>query len=190
MNRQTSNATNQIVRGFTLIEVLVALVILSIGLLGIAGMITTSLKTNDGAYLRTEANTLAYSILDRMRTNRATATQGGYDIAIGTAGPVSAACLNSTTACTSTQLTALCMGAGANCTPAQMAAADVSLWKQELAYDLPAGDGSIKTALNAQGVISTTIVVQWNPSRATQALGNTTSAPTATTTSFTVTSGL
>lgn len=176
--------------GFSLLEVLIALLVMSVGLLGIVGMVTTSLKANDGAYLRSTANSLAYSILDRMRANRQSATQGGYNIALGTTTPVvSAACLQTST-CLPAQLASLCLGPTNNCTPDQMANADLGMWKQDLATDLPAGDGSISTALDANGVIDVTIVIQWNAARATQALNKFTTVPAAGTTNFTVVSGL
>ena len=56
--------------GFTLIEVLVSIVILSIGLLGIAKLMLFSSRSNDSAYLRSQATELAYEILDNMRANR------------------------------------------------------------------------------------------------------------------------
>ncbi|HLE93281.1 MAG TPA: type IV pilus modification protein PilV, partial [Sulfuricaulis sp.] len=56
-------------RGFSLIEVLVALLVLSIGLLGLAALQTTSLQYNTGSYFRTQATFLAYDIIDRMRAN-------------------------------------------------------------------------------------------------------------------------
>ena len=66
--------------GLSLIEMLIALVIISVGLLGMAGLQTYSLRMNTSAYHRTQANTLAYDILDAMRTNRTTALAGGYDV--------------------------------------------------------------------------------------------------------------
>ena len=60
-------------RGATLIEVLVAMLVLSIGLLGLAGMQMTALKSNQSAYYRSQATVLAYDIIDRMRANRADA---------------------------------------------------------------------------------------------------------------------
>lgn len=53
--------------GFTLVEVLVALVVLSIGLLGIGKLVMFASRANDSAYLRSQATALAYSILDDMR---------------------------------------------------------------------------------------------------------------------------
>ncbi|WP_278433557.1 type IV pilus modification protein PilV [Stutzerimonas kunmingensis] len=69
-------------RGATLIEVLVAMLILSVGLLGLASMQMTALQSNQSAYYRSQATVLAYDIIDRMRANRADALNGVYDIAI------------------------------------------------------------------------------------------------------------
>lgn len=66
-------------RGFTLIEVLVALLILSVGLLGIAGMQTLSLQMNVSARQSSQATFLAYDIIDRMRANKSAALNGDYD---------------------------------------------------------------------------------------------------------------
>ena len=55
--------------GFSLLEVLVALVILSVGLLGLARMQSTGLRQNNSAYFHSQATTLAYAILDRIRVN-------------------------------------------------------------------------------------------------------------------------
>src|SRR5690242_17300973 len=77
------------VRGMTLIEVLVSLVVISVGLLGVAALQLTSLRNSQGSYLRTQATALADDILDRMRANRTVAlpTSGAspYVTAIGTA---------------------------------------------------------------------------------------------------------
>lgn len=69
-------------RGATLIEVLVAMLILSVGLLGLAGMQMTALQSNQSAYYRSQATVLAYDVIDRMRANRADALNGVYDIAL------------------------------------------------------------------------------------------------------------
>lgn len=55
--------------GLSLIEVLIAIVISSIGLLGLAGMQATGLQNNHSAYHRSQATVLAYDIADRMRSN-------------------------------------------------------------------------------------------------------------------------
>ena len=62
--------TRSAMEGFSLIEVLVALFVLSIGLLGLAALQTTGLKLNHQSYERTQATLQAYDIIDRMRTNK------------------------------------------------------------------------------------------------------------------------
>ena len=66
--------------GMTLVEVLVALVVLSVGLLGIAAMQAVGLRSMQSAGSRSQATLLAYDIVDRMRANRTRATDGEYDI--------------------------------------------------------------------------------------------------------------
>ena len=56
--------------GFSIVEVLVALLVLAIGLLGLAALQAQGLRFNHDAYVRTQATNLAYDIVDRMRTNR------------------------------------------------------------------------------------------------------------------------
>lgn len=63
-------------RGFTLLEVLVALLVLAIGLLGLAGLMVQGLRFNHDAYVRSQATFLAYDLFERMRLNRAQA--GAY----------------------------------------------------------------------------------------------------------------
>ncbi len=79
MKRQLEEPDNQC--GATLIEVLVAMLVLSVGLLGLAGMQMTALQSNQSAYYRSQATVLAYDVIDRMRANRADALNGVYDIA-------------------------------------------------------------------------------------------------------------
>jgi type IV pilus assembly protein PilV len=59
------------VRGFTLLEVLIALLILGFGLLGLAALQAYSVKTNQSAHLRSQATALANMLMDNIRSNRA-----------------------------------------------------------------------------------------------------------------------
>jgi len=125
--------------GFTLLEVLVAMLVLSIGLLGLAGLMASSIRNNQSAYQRTQATWLAYDIVDRMRTNRAAALANNYDIALGAP--------------------AVC---AANPPLAgSIAAQDLTGWKNLLACALPDGNGSV--AILADRTV--TVTVQWNDSR-------------------------
>ncbi len=56
--------------GMTLVEVLVTLVIISVGLLGVAAMQLATVRNNQDAYVRSQAAVLAGDMLDRMRANR------------------------------------------------------------------------------------------------------------------------
>jgi len=66
-------------RGVGLVEVLVAVLILALGLLGMAGLQASALKSNQSSNARTQAVMLSYYMLDAMRADRARA--------IGTALP-------------------------------------------------------------------------------------------------------
>ncbi len=57
-------------RGFTLLEVLIAVLVLALGLLGLAALQSTGLRQNHSAYLRSQATLFAYDIIDRMRGNK------------------------------------------------------------------------------------------------------------------------
>jgi type IV pilus assembly protein PilV len=103
--------------GFTLTEILVTLVIISVGLLGVASLHSISLRNNFDALIRSHASALADEITDRMRTNRTLALTGVYNIAVG-----------------------------ATRTGTTLADTDLIAWKARLATQLPLGDGSIALA--------------------------------------------
>jgi len=81
-------------RGFTLVEVLVTVLVISVGLLGIVALQVVTLRSNHQSYVRTQATALADDIIDRIRANRdnaasytvaltgtmATTTQAGADV--------------------------------------------------------------------------------------------------------------
>ncbi len=105
-------------RGFTLIEMMVALLIFSLGLMGMASLMVLSVKTNQSAYLRTQASFLAQSMADRMRANmgQINAYNGTYDYSTVGSDP-----------CAS----------GAACPPATQVLRDRVLWSQLLTESLP-----------------------------------------------------
>jgi type IV pilus assembly protein PilV len=144
--------------GFTLLEVLIALLVLSIGLLGIGKLVMLSARANDSAYMRSQATALAYTILDAMRANRGEALIGTYDVALG-AGPGAVTCT-----------------AAAPCNSTVQAQNDLNLWKSALTAALPLGDGSVTTAVvpdPTTGILNLTafVTVQWNDTVAQQVLG-------------------
>lgn len=147
-------------RGASLIEVLVTIVIMAVGLLGLAGLQLANARNSKNAYYRTEATFLAHDILDSMRVNRAaldTYMTGVNDAPSCTPNPT---------------------------TPAGIAACDLAAWKARLAgdasldqdfdgtadcdtdscpaglYGLPDGAGSI--TVNGTMV---TVRIEWNDRR-------------------------
>ncbi|MEA5444699.1 type IV pilus modification protein PilV [Gammaproteobacteria bacterium AB-CW1] len=66
--------------GFSMLEILISLLILSIGLLGLASLQVVGLQNNHSAYLRSQATILSYEIVDSMRANRQAALEGAYNI--------------------------------------------------------------------------------------------------------------
>ncbi len=104
------------VGGFTLVEVLIALIILSVGMLGIAGLYVHSMQAGRTSLFRHHAVTLAGDVADRIRANPRAA------IAYSQAGG------NNN-----------CVNGGVNCTPLQMAANDIDLWDQQATDTLPNG---------------------------------------------------
>lgn len=100
--------------GFSLVESLIAVLLVSIGLLGLASLQSLSLRNGNSAAQRVEATGLSYDLLDRMRANRAQALAGGYAVALG-----------------------------ARKAGATLADTDVNDWKTELAAALPGGDGAV-----------------------------------------------
>ncbi|MCP1726271.1 type IV pilus assembly protein PilV [Natronospira proteinivora] len=63
-----------------MLEVLISLLVLSIGLLGLASLQVAGLQNNHSAYLRSQATLLSYEIVDSMRANRQAALQGAYNL--------------------------------------------------------------------------------------------------------------
>jgi type IV pilus assembly protein PilV len=156
-------------RGFTLVEVLVALLVMSIGLLGIGKLVLVSARANDSAYLRSQATALAYEALDDMRANRLSAVGGAYTTAPNWA---STAASNPGTTCTA---------ACGNSTIAQL---DLYNWQQHLQNALgPSGDGQISMATTTDPVTlapytAVTVTVKWDDTVAQQAFGGTPGATT------------
>ncbi|WP_144947855.1 type IV pilus modification protein PilV [Pseudomonas oryzihabitans] len=126
-------------KGATLIEVLVAMLILAIGLLGLAGLQTVSVQSNQGAYYRSQATILANDIVDRMRANRvaALANRSSYSVSFPTSK-------------------------SDNALSGSAAQQDVNGWLNALALSLPQGTGSLSLD-NSNAVV---VTICWNDRRA------------------------
>lgn len=168
MDRKTKFRTTAMAkpqRGFSMIELLVAVLVMGVGVLGVTGLQLISLQNNQDALLRAEGVQFAYDILDRIRVNPGGGAVPG--VAYNGVGldDVPAA----PTDCHAN-----------NCSPAQMVVFDIAVWKcslgefnaEDVCTDLrddgvlpptttqpglPEGDGAI--AVDGAGVV--TITVEW-----------------------------
>jgi type IV pilus assembly protein PilV len=122
--------------GFGLVESLVALVVISVGMIGIAAMYGQGLGASRTAFYRTVAVNLTSDMADRIRVNRL----GGaaYEGAEEDNG------------CDS----------GSDCTPAEMAAHDLFTWNEQVEQQLPNGQPQVQ--FDPGTPPSYTISVQWD----------------------------
>jgi type IV pilus assembly protein PilV len=151
MNRTIQFSACDRQRGFGMIEALVAMVVLSVALLGLAGLQAAGARANYNAYLQSQATMVAMDMFERVRGN----PNGNYVIAMNDGLPVGAAD---------------CVGVGANCVPDTLARYDIMFMKCALGLfsgadacinrnfqgQLPQGDGSI--AVNGNDY---TLTIQW-----------------------------
>jgi len=114
--------------GSTMIETLVALLILAVGLLSIQSMQMVSLRTNTSAYLRTEAQLLAEDMTDRILAYEDITDDADNDDYDGVDTDAAAADPG-------------CVGGG--CNQAQQLTFDVFEWKTQIEARLPGGRGTV-----------------------------------------------
>lgn len=126
-------------RGFTLIETLIALIVLAVGLLGMASLTIHSMQSNQGAYMRSQASVLAYDIAERLRSNHAGAT-------------------GTTVYTQETAAAPFCGNDG--CTPTQQAQLDVSQWRAALQETMPGATASITRATSG-AVTQYQVTISW-----------------------------
>ena len=146
--------------GFSLIEVLIALVVISVGLLATARMQMEALRGSQGAYFSSQANFMIREMSDRMRANPQGVRDGNYDLLTTSSGAAA-----SMSTCIETETV---------CTPSAIANADLATWSRYLhstaatatgfAPLLPSGDTVTATgSVIADGATgSYTISVTWS----------------------------
>lgn len=127
-------------RGVSLIEVMMAVLIFSIGLIGLAGLLVMATRSNHAAYLRTQVTFLAHNMADRMRANPIGVWNGDYD---------------KTSYKSITGSTPACDNA-APCSPADLAKHDQKAWSDQLAVFLPDADAKIQCTANTNYTPSAT----------------------------------
>lgn len=127
-------------RGATLIEVMVALFVLALGLLGYAGMQTQGIMLGRQAYSHSQAIFAAQDIVERIRANSANTSL--YAMAFGSSTSAGTNCESSV------------------CSPTQVAAWDLTQWTTMLSTILPAGEGEIQVG-STGGVDLVTVQVRY-----------------------------
>ncbi|HEY6644928.1 type IV pilus modification protein PilV [Povalibacter sp.] len=139
MAQKTTNRGSRI-GGFSMVEVLVALIVLGVGMLGIASLYVVTLRSSGSAISRMQAVNLASDLGDRIRANRT--AREAYEGAPATTG-------------------SSCVGDSAVCNPTQMAAHDLFTWQQQIAAALP-GDATGTVVIdNTTNPITYRITVSW-----------------------------
>lgn len=137
----TSNSPSPFkARGFSIVEVLVALVVLGVGMLGIASVYVITLRSSGSAISRMQAVNLASDIGDRIRANRNANT--AYEAAAAEDGEG-------------------CVGADENCSAAQMAAHDLFLWQEQIQATLPGNPTGTVDVDTGTTPATYTITVSW-----------------------------
>ena len=143
-----SSINRTLPRGFSLIEVLVALLILSFGVLGVAKMQLVGLRGTNDAYLQGQASLLVNSMAERIRANPYGLSEGAY-LNLGYANLT---CLSEKASCSDDM-----DGAAIDCTPAEMAQHDAVEWVCDVKTLIP---GAIPGVTDSGG--ATLIQIGWS----------------------------
>jgi len=110
--------------GFSLVEVMVATVIISIGLIGLASTMNNSMRFDNQAFLGSQAIMLANNMAERLHSNRLAAEAGDYDDIEPSKSPIS---------CSKSH----------GCSPTDLAKFDIFEWQNQLSELLPEGTGRV-----------------------------------------------
>lgn len=149
-------------RGVSLLEVMIAVLIMGIGLLGIAAMQSTALRNSQSSMERSQAAILAYSMIDSMRANRTVALAGGYNMArTCTPGATGSLADNDRRLWLQSMRTGNVLGPGANtcgaiACPANSPCTVTVFWDDSRASDISAG--GIVSGLANNSVSVTTLL--------------------------------
>jgi len=151
-------------RGFALLEVLIAVLVMAFGMLGIAQLLLVTTRSNASSGMRQQAIQSAYNIVDKIRANRQAAIAGDYDVDNKTAGTPAAPDRPPVT-CDVGQDTS------GPCSAAQMAAYDTWYWLTKDVSTLPSGSGSVTHDKKGSST-HVTVTVQWDDQPAQAQLGS------------------
>ena len=121
--RRPNPARKRGAAGYALLEALIAVIVAAVGFIGAARMQTFGMKLNNSAQTRQKANLLGYQMADRIRANQRGFRDGRYN------QPLS----NDKS----------CLASSAGCSAAELAVADASEWLEDVAAQLPGGQGMV-----------------------------------------------
>lgn len=131
--------------GFTLVEAMVSLVVLAVGMLGIAALYIEGLRSGHMSVSYTNAVTLASDMADRIRAN---STGINNYVGAGVGNGVAGANNN-------------CVNGVVDCTPAQMAGDDLFWWYEDVKNLMPVGRSASIVVANIPPVDQYTITMTW-----------------------------
>lgn len=152
------------ISGFSLLEVLIAVVVVSLGMLGVGAALVTVHRTTASSYLQQQSAQLASDIIERMRQNVSGAQLGDYNVAY-TGGAV-------------TTPPVMCDPAGAACDAADQAAYDLWQWLNSMNTLLPGAGANVAVVQTGTGSYEATVTVSYNDAPAATALKSATTRNT------------
>ena len=139
--------------GFSLLEVLISVIVIAIGLLGLAGLQTIGIRNTHNAFLRGQMTQLMYDLSDSIRTNRDGGIAGDYVRTSVTTVPTAPAYDCSTTFPTATKV----------CSRQQLADADIKSWLERLNRIIPSGRWQVDVeCVNCANGMPYILRVQWD----------------------------
>lgn len=119
--------------GFTLLEVMISMVIFSVGMLGLAGIQAIALQNNTTAYMRTIAMQQSYNMADLLRSS------ANFDGVVDST-------FDSVSTSIGSDPTKDCIAddTATNCTTTELAVFDIFHWKTRMDKELPSGKGTVE----------------------------------------------
>jgi type IV pilus assembly protein PilV len=129
-------------QGFTLIEAMIAVVVFSFGLLGVAGIMTVAVKNNHNGYMRSQAAFLSTSMLDMMRRNQIPLWSNGYNGTYSGSSDISDLCITNS-----------------SCNPSDLVTRDVNQWSNMITQVLPNSSGTIACATSGPPISDIPVMI-------------------------------
>lgn len=143
-------------QGSSMIEVLVAMLVLAVGVLGYAGLQVRAMQATGDSYARSQAMAIAHDLAERARLNRAVFST----YAVSTSWPLTGAPTTPPTTCQAN-----------SCTSASMATYDIAEVRYNAATLLPAGLVNMERCQGGVGMTLTCIYVSWDGGQPTAGAG-------------------